>query len=88
MGDRNLAGMPPPSPHQHGTKKRWSVHDFTYRDAGWEKLFFDAVRNVNFSGVTVTIFEISHLQNTKYNFIFEKLPKTLLNNLHVCLLIL
>lgn len=88
MGDRNLAGMPPPSPHQHGTKKRWSVHDFTYRDAGWEKLFFDAVRNVNFSGVTVTILEISHLQNMKYNFIFEKLPKTLLNNLHVCLLTL
>jgi len=55
MGDRNLAGMSPPPSHQHGTKKRWSVHDFAYRDAGWEKLFFEAVRNVNFSGVTVNL---------------------------------
>lgn len=32
-----------------------SIHNFIYRDANWEKLFLDALRNVNINGVTVSV---------------------------------
>lgn len=33
--------------------QHWSLHDFVYRDSNWEKFFLDALRSVNFTGVTV-----------------------------------
>lgn len=34
--------------------QHWSIHNFIYRDPGWENLFLDALRNVNITGVTVS----------------------------------
>lgn len=39
--------------HLHSAKNHLSIRNFTYRDARWEKLFFESLRSVNFSGVTV-----------------------------------
>jgi len=35
------------------SQQHWTLNDFIYRDAGWEKLFLDALRSVNINGVTV-----------------------------------
>ena len=46
------------SSSQHGKKDRqqhWSIHNFIYRDSGWEKLLLDSLRSVNFLGVTVSV---------------------------------
>ena len=41
------------SSKQQATKQHLTIHDFIYRNAGWEKIFLDSLRNVNFNGVTV-----------------------------------
>lgn len=35
--------------------KEKTVQDFRYRDKEWEQLFLDALSNVTFEGVTVSI---------------------------------
>lgn len=35
--------------------KEKTVQDFKYRDKEWEQLFLDALSNVTFEGVTVSI---------------------------------
>ena len=42
-----------PHGHLHNGKNHWSMKDFVYRDANWEKLFLESLRSVNFTGVTV-----------------------------------
>lgn len=40
------------SPRQRQQLRHWSLRNFTYRDPGWEKLLLDALRSVDFNGVT------------------------------------
>lgn len=37
---------------QQQQQPHWSLRNFTYRDPGWEKLLLDALRSVDFNGVT------------------------------------
>ncbi|XP_057377524.1 uncharacterized protein LOC130699234 [Daphnia carinata] len=40
------------SSRQRQQLRHWSLRNFTYRDPGWEKLLLDALRSVDFNGVT------------------------------------
>ncbi|KAI9555104.1 gamma-aminobutyric acid B receptor [Daphnia sinensis] len=40
------------SSRQRPQLRHWSLRNFTYRDTGWEKLLLDALRSVDFNGVT------------------------------------
>lgn len=65
------------SSSQPQTKQHLTIHDFIYRNAKWEELFLESLRNVNFNGVTVhpsTLgFRFQLMTDDRYsiNFIFR-----------------